>query len=124
MTSKPQVYDPDSALTDQWESDTYGRDEKHVGVVSADESAAIDDSIGLQLVSIRLQKSLVRNLKLIAKHRGVSYQPLVRDLLNRFAASELKDIFHELEQAQRKMAGEENSIVGDFIAREQQKHRA
>jgi hypothetical protein len=124
VTSKRQAYAPDSAVTEKWESGAYGRDEKHVGVVSADESAAVDDSIGLQLISIRLQKSLVRNLKLIAKHRGVSYQPLVRDLLNRFAASELKDIFHELEQAQRKMAGEENSIVGDFIAREQQKRRA
>lgn len=124
MTSKPTNYEPDAAITEKWESGEYGRNEEHTGVVGTDESASIDESLGLQLVSIRLQRSLIQNMKLIAKYRGVAYQPLIRDLLNRFAASELKDIFHELEQQQRKLSEEEDSIVADFMRREQERKRA
>lgn len=123
MTSNIPDFIPDDATTEKWESGEYGLSLEHVGVVPEEASGALDASLGLQLVSIRLQRSLIKNLKLIAKYRGVAYQPLVRDLLNRFATSELKDIFHELEAAQRQAAAE-GSIVEDFITREQDRKRA
>ncbi len=71
--------------------------------VSMDEAEAekIDEALGLQMISIRLERALLSNLKLIAKHHGVGYQPLIRDLLNRFARSELKSILNRLEEQQR-----------------------
>lgn len=119
MTSKIKNYEPDDAITEKWESGEYGKSMEHARVVDEAVSDALDESLGLQLVSIRLQRSLIKNLKLIAKYRGVAYQPLVRDLLNRFATSELKDIFHELEAAQRKATEQEETIVSTFIEREQ-----
>lgn len=124
MTSKTANYTPDDATTEKWESGEYGRSLEHTEVADAAASDSLDESLGMQLVSIRLQRSLIVNLKLIAKHHGVAYQPLVRDLLNRFAVSELKNILRELEEAQRKAIKEEDSIVGDFIAREQERKRA
>ncbi len=71
--------------------------------VAMDEGEAekIDEAIGLQMISIRLERALLSNLKLIAKYHGVGYQPLIRDLLNRFALSELKSILNQLEAQQR-----------------------
>jgi len=78
----------------------------------------------MQLVSIRLQRALVKNLKLIAKYRGRAYQPLVRDLLNRFAMSELKDIFRELKEAsQKKVSEEKDPVIEGFMAREQEERK-
>jgi hypothetical protein len=124
VTSKPVAYEPDPAITEKWESGEYGRSEEHAGVVSDEESAALDESLGLQPISIRLQRSLITRLKIIAKYRGIGYQPLVRDLLNRFAVSELKDIIHELEKAQQKFSEEEDSVVSEFLRREQSRKRA
>lgn len=124
MTSKATTFQPDPAVTEKWESGEYGRSEEHTGVVSAEETAALDESLGLQLISIRLQRSLINHLKIIAKYRGIGYQPLVRDLLNRFAVSELKDIVHELEKAQQKFSEEEDSVVSEFLRREQNLKRA
>jgi hypothetical protein len=107
---------------DAWESGELGRSMDHVGVVSDDDCRALDDSLGLHPVSIRLEKSLIASLKLIAEHRGVAYQPLVRDLLNRFVVSELKDIMHEkYEEAVRraKASGADKGPVADFLKREQ-----
>jgi predicted DNA binding CopG/RHH family protein len=124
VTSKTTNYALDDATTDKWESGELGRSLEHAEVADVAASDSLDESLGLQLVSIRLQRSLIQNLKIIAKYRGVAYQPLVRDLLNRFAVSELKLIFGELEAAQRRAAEEEDSIVADFIAREQERKRA
>lgn len=118
MTSNNSTYEPDEAVTAQWESGELGRSEEHAVVASAEQCAAVDDALGLQLVSIRLQRGLINNLKLIAKVRGVAYQPLIRDLLNRFAISELRNIAHELAEQQRAAAAQEESIVNDFLERE------
>jgi hypothetical protein len=96
----------------------------HAEVANEAVSAEVDSSLELQLVSIRLQRSLIEKLKLIANYRKVAYQPLVRDLLNRFADSELKDIVHELSTKSRHSAEEEYPIVNEFIEREQLRKRA
>ena len=106
---------------DPWDSGDLGRSADHVGVVSEAECRAIDDSLGLHPVSIRLEKTLISNLKLIAKLRGVSYQPLIRDLLNRFADSEFKAVLHEqAEQAKLRVErqGSQSEAVDEFFKRE------
>jgi hypothetical protein len=90
----------------------------------------IDGALGLQPISIRLQKSLLKNLKVIANHHNVGYQPLIRDLLNRFARSEMRLILGaelekrraELEQIEADQKPEaELTPVDEFFERERRR---
>lgn len=105
---------------EKWEDGTYGTDAKHA-VLVPEASAALDEAMELQLISIRLQKNLIENLKAIAAHHGIGYQPMIRDLLNRFALSEAKRIFNEklseLER-QRQEEPESTAPVEAFMRRE------
>jgi hypothetical protein len=76
------------AESDLWESGVLGRDEEYVAV--APNSSALDDALGLQMISIRLPKELIEAFKAIATVNGMGYQPLMRSSLQRFADSELK----------------------------------
>ena len=77
--------------------------EQNTVAVSQEEAKAIDEDLGLQMISIRLQRSLLGKLKLIAEFRGVGYQPLIRDLLNRFARSEIQAILSEIKEKESEM---------------------
>ncbi len=68
---------------DPWESRELGASEKHVGRVSHAEAMAVDEALGLQVISIRLQKKLIGNLKILAKREGIGYQPFIRQILTR-----------------------------------------
>ncbi len=83
---------------DAWESGRLGTSEKHVKAAPADMQDAVDASLGLQSISIRLPKQLIEAYKLIASHHGVGYQPLMRDILQRFAPEGLKEILQQHEQ--------------------------
>jgi hypothetical protein len=124
VTSKTAAYAPSEDLTSKWDSGDLGRSMEHAAVASDAVSDEVDYSLELQPVSIRLQRSLIEKLKLIAGYRKVAYQPLVRDLLNRFADSELKDIIHELSAPSRHNAAEEDPIVNGFMEREQLRKQA
>jgi predicted DNA binding CopG/RHH family protein len=83
------------ASIEAWESGALGRDEKHVKVTDASEELALDDAMDMQMISIRLQKKLIEDLKVIAKHNGIGYQPLIRQLLTRFVISEFKRMMND-----------------------------
>lgn len=105
---------------DPWDDGELGQSLENA-VVAHMESEEIDDSLGLQLVSIRLQKKLISTLKLIAGHHGIGYQPMIRDLLNRFAASEMQQVLqaHMLEaERQAEAAGGDQGPVSEFLQRE------
>lgn len=82
---------------DAWDSGALGADEAHVSVAPAELEASIDASLGLQSISIRLPKQLIEAYKLIANHHGVGYQPLMRDILQRFVPEGLKEVMHHHE---------------------------
>ena len=89
-----------------WDSRQLGADEAYVAVADVDE-AAIDESLGLQMISIRLQKSLIDDFKQIAKLHGIGYQPLMRQVLSRFAESEKKLLLNKaVAQMERELAEE------------------
>ncbi len=79
-----------------WESGELGADENHIGRLSPTELSAeatlIQDSLGLQPISIRLEKTLIENFKAIATLEGIGYQTLMRQALRRFADCEMKRI--------------------------------
>lgn len=85
-----------------WESGLLGEDEKHMRSVSQELDAQIDESIGLQMISIRLDKSLIDSFKLLGEFHGIGYQPLMRDALKRFAECEMKAIVSGVVGSQRK----------------------
>lgn len=81
--NKPEasaVLDDDSEL---WESKQLGASAEYTRRAPANTSKEVDDSLGLQAISIRLQKELVDQLKDLAKQDGIGYQPYIRQLLTR-----------------------------------------
>lgn len=73
-----------------WENGDLGRDAGHAVAAPAELTQQIDDALGMQMISIRLQKELIEDFKMIAQVNKVAYQPLMRDALKRFAEAELK----------------------------------
>ncbi len=69
--------------TEKWEARKLGASKDRVGVVPPEEELAIDETLGLQMVSVRLQKSLIKDLKELATREGLGYQPCLRQILTR-----------------------------------------
>lgn len=80
MTNTPNSSD-DAEL---WESGQLGASEAHVKPVTPEKTKEIQDALGLQPVTVRLQKELVEQLKVMAKKEGLGYQPLIRHILTRY----------------------------------------
>lgn len=103
----------------KWDDRELGASEDHVEVASMAEMAAFNDALSLQAISIRLQKNLVSDLKSIAESYEIGYQPMVRDLLQRFVIAEKKqalrrqlDRLNEQEQIHQQ---EDTVPVDEFI---------
>lgn len=92
-----------------WESGALGTDAAHASAAPAELEAAIDASLGMQSISIRLPKQLIDAYKLIATHHGLGYQPLMRDILQRFVPEGLKEVMqhHETKAGEAEVRIEE-----------------
>ena len=90
-----------------WEDGSLGQDEEFVRVSKDVDDAALNDAAGLQPISIRLQKSLIEDFKMIAEINGIGYQPLIRQVLKRFADSEKRRILRE-KSADMRTLGDDN----------------
>lgn len=80
---------------DAWDDRELGADAKYAALFNGSDEAGIDEALDLQPISIRLQKSLIEDFKLIGKLNGVGYQPLMRQVLSRFAECEKKRVLRE-----------------------------
>jgi|TARA_R110002033_G_C3826257_1_gene233512 predicted DNA binding CopG/RHH family protein len=81
---------------ENWENGTLGNDEAFVEIATDITSKEVDDMLALQMISIRLQKSLIQDLKDLATRNGLGgYQPLIRRVLERFVEAEMKMIARE-----------------------------
>jgi hypothetical protein len=104
---------------ENWESGKLGLNEATARAASPEEIAAIEQAAGLNMqpISIRLQKDLVNVLKEIARYRGIGYQPMIRDLLQRWAVGEISTILDERAR-EAKLKKEEvergESLAGDL----------
>ena len=76
---------------DAWESGELGQDENFVQRADINESE-LDEALELQMISIRLQKSLIDDLKAFAKLEGLGYQPLMKRILMSWVDGEKKVI--------------------------------
>jgi len=86
--SEPKIPSTDEA----WDDGPLGRDEAFVQKASDVDEAHIDGALELQPISVRLQKSLIEDLKSIATLNGLGYQPLMRQILKRWVEGEKKKI--------------------------------
>lgn len=89
MSAKNVINGTDEA----WDEGRLGADEAFVAVASDDDDFLIDEALCMQPISIRLEKSLIEDFKVIAEMNGMSYQPLIRQVLHRFAQSEKNKFF-------------------------------
>ena len=87
MNAKAKIVEPDDA----WDEREVGADEQFVEV-APDITKELDAALDLHPISIRLQKSLVDNLKALAHLHGLGYQPLIRQVLTRWVDSEVKQM--------------------------------
>jgi hypothetical protein len=78
-----------------WDSRELGADMASAQVAGPEHAAALDDALGMQSISIRLPRQLIDTYKLIASHHGVGYQPLMRDILQRFVPEGLQEVMDE-----------------------------
>jgi predicted DNA binding CopG/RHH family protein len=74
----------------QWEDGTLGRSAEHAKRVAPEQEKEMDDALGLAPVTIRLQKSLVEQLKKLAAEDGLGYQPFVRQILTHYVRDNAK----------------------------------
>lgn len=88
--------------------DTVGQDEQFVAPVKEQADKSIDDALGLQPISIRLQKDLIENLKGLAQLNGLGYQPLIRQILTRWVDCELKHVLKEKLASERAAISDRN----------------
>ena len=94
-----------------WESGKLGESEEHIEEAGFDLLMALDEALELKPISIRLQQKLITRLKLVAKHHGIGYQPMIRDILNRWVMGEMKTILREYEEqaeAEKVLADEDS----------------
>jgi len=83
--------------TESWENGKLGKDEDYAEPAGLDVELALDEALELKPISIRMPKSLIASLKMIAGYHGIGYQPLMRDALTRFARAEVRDILIGIE---------------------------
>lgn len=109
----------DQSVTEKWENGELGRSDEHVVVAPESESLELDSALAMKLISIRLPIPLIETLKAIAGHHGIAYQPMIRDLLIRFARSEIQQIVSDLDSrmVEAQSSDESSAPVEAFIER-------
>jgi uncharacterized protein (DUF4415 family) len=102
-----QIIDSD----EKWDTGELGRDENFAEAIqiTPELRQTIDDAVGLQMISIRLSKSLIEDFKFLGDHYGIKYQTLMRQVLARFADAEKKNLARKAASAQIKAARQESS---------------
>lgn len=75
---------------EEWDEGLLGRDESYAQL-SELSIQDIEKASGLKSISIRMKESLINDLKLIAEIEGIGYQPLMKQVLQRFVDCQLKD---------------------------------
>jgi predicted DNA binding CopG/RHH family protein len=83
-------------IVEAWDDESLGADLESMKVVDKTTAEALDDAAGTQAISIRMSKSMVDAFKTIAAaNKGIGYQTLMKQILQRFIESEMKRVWDE-----------------------------
>lgn len=74
----------------KWENGELGQSAAYATRVSKDIDEAIDNTLGLVPITTRLQKTLVDELKDLAREQGIGYQPYIRQILTQYVKEHRK----------------------------------
>lgn len=98
------------ASADDWgPNGKYGNDEAFVKPGKEDDKS--DERLGLEPISIRFPKDLVRDLKAIAQLNGMRYQPLIREVCKRFVEAEKKALRADAARRRREELEEQRRLA-------------
>ena len=78
----------------------------------------MERTLAMKLVSIRLPIPMIDALKAIAQFHQIGYQPMVRDLLSRFVASEIPTILERMRHEVEAVAEGKTAPVDSFLGPE------
>lgn len=79
-----------------WEEGVLGTNENFVKVADAALTEAIDAAAGTQMISVRMQQSMIDDLKAIAgRNGGMGYQTLMKQILQSFIECEKRQLWNE-----------------------------
>lgn len=121
MSINQELLSQIEASADDWgPSGKYGNDE---AFVRAGKEEKLDERLGLEPISIRFPKELVRDLKAIAQLNGMRYQPLIREVCKRFVEAEKRALRADMArrrqeevEEQRKLAEEQRKLDAETAA--------
>lgn len=94
-----------------WETGDLGNSDEHAVARGAEHEKALDESLAMQLISIRLPKALIEELKFIANKEGLGYQPLMRRVLQRFTEWEYKNMAREVLVREKPLASSNTPVA-------------
>lgn len=97
-----KVKDKIEGTAEAWDERVLGANKRHAKHMDFGDEQEIDAALELQPISIRLQKSLIEDFKLIAEMNSLGYQPLMRQVLTRFVDCEKKRILREMASEKKK----------------------
>lgn len=93
-----------------WEEGVLGTNENFVKVVDAGIAAEIDLSAGTQMISVRMQQSMIDDLKAIAAMNGnMGYQTLMKQALQRFIDCEKRQLWNDFVREKVKQKSQSQS---------------
>jgi len=78
-------------VEDDWDTRALGASEEFVKKSDENSEKQVDGSLGLQSISIRLQRELINDLKQLASDNGLGYQPYIRHVLTQHVKTEKKN---------------------------------
>ncbi|MEX2122369.1 MAG: hypothetical protein WD795_00620 [Woeseia sp.] len=100
-----------------WDSGKLGRDADFAKVSEAIKQSRVEKALGLKPISIRLHQAMIDDLKVIAEIHRVGYQPLMRQILQRFIDCEKKQIIRDyLAQQQKDIEEEQDASDSSKVA--------
>jgi uncharacterized protein (DUF4415 family) len=81
-----------------WDNRALGADSEHVieSVMPLGLQNQLNKANNMQMISIRLPRDLIDDLKMVGESQNLGYQSLIREVLKRFAASEKKIMIIQL----------------------------
>lgn len=79
---------------ERWDNKELGASAEHAHRASEEQERALDEATGLQLLSIRMPKVLIEQVKQLAKLEGIGYQPYMRKVMTQH----VRENEHKLEQ--------------------------
>lgn len=89
-----------------WDDRTLGASEEHAALAPQELQEQVEESLAMQMISIRLPKQVITLFKALAEIEGIGYQPLMREALTRFAEGEARHLVVEIARKEKRQKKE------------------